>query len=59
LKNSQLAEIPSAGHGEALEHECTRTMMRTFFNEPLRKVDAACLKSIPPIRFITDVRALR
>jgi hypothetical protein len=33
-------------------------MMREFHNNPMQKVDVSCLKSIPPVRFVTDVAAL-
>jgi pimeloyl-ACP methyl ester carboxylesterase len=58
LRNSRVVEIPGAGHAESLQHECTRTMMRDFFNDPQRTIDSSCLGSIPPLRFITDVRAI-
>jgi pimeloyl-ACP methyl ester carboxylesterase len=58
LKNSQLVEIPGAAHVQSFRHECTRTMMRNFYDTPLQKVDESCLKSIPPLRFVTDVKAI-
>ena len=58
LKNSQLVEIPGAAHVQSFRHECTRTMMRNFYDAPLQKVDVSCLKSIPPLRFVTDVKAI-
>jgi pimeloyl-ACP methyl ester carboxylesterase len=48
LRNSRVVEIPGAGHTESLQHECTRTMMRDFFNDPQRTIDSTCLGSIPP-----------
>jgi pimeloyl-ACP methyl ester carboxylesterase len=58
LKNSQLVEIPGAAHVQSFKHECTRTMMRNFYNTPLQKVEVSCLKSIPPLQFVTDVKAI-
>ena len=58
LKNSQLVEIPGAAHVQSFRHECTRTMMRNFYDTPLQKVVESCLKSIPPLRFVTDVHAI-
>ena len=58
LKSHQLAEIPGAGHVQSWRHECTRTMMRDFYNAPGQKVDASCLKSIPPLRFLTDIMGI-
>ena len=58
LKNSQLVEVPGVAHVPSFKHECTRTMMRDFHNEPMKKVDVSCLTSIPPLRFITDVKQL-
>jgi hypothetical protein len=58
LKNSQLVEIPGAAHVQSFRHESTRTMMRDFYNTPGQKADVSCLKSIPPLRFVTDVKAI-
>jgi pimeloyl-ACP methyl ester carboxylesterase len=58
LKNSQLVDVPGVAHIPSFKYECTRTMMREFHNNPMQKVDVSCLKSIPPLRFVTDVAAL-
>jgi hypothetical protein len=58
LKNSQLVEVPGVAHIPSFKYDCTRTMMRDFHNAPTRKVDVSCLKSIPRLRFVTDVNAL-
>jgi pimeloyl-ACP methyl ester carboxylesterase len=58
LKNSQLVDVPGVAHIPSFKYECTRTMMREFHNNPMQKVDVSCLKSIPPVRFVTDVAAL-
>jgi pimeloyl-ACP methyl ester carboxylesterase len=58
LKNSQLVDVPGVAHVPSFKHECTRTMMRDFHNNPMQKVDVGCLKSIPPLRFVTDAAAL-
>jgi hypothetical protein len=58
LKNSQLVDVPGAAHLPSFKHDCTRTMMRDFHNNPMQKVDVDCLKSIPPLRFVTDAAAL-
>lgn len=58
LKNSQLADIPGAAHSGAFDHECTRRMTRDFLNAPLEKRDMSCLETIPPLTFVTDVKAI-
>ena len=58
LKKSQLVEIPGAGHVPSWRHECTRALMRDFYDSPLRPIDASCLKSLPPLRFVTDLNAI-
>ena len=58
LKNSQLADVPGAGHSGAFDHECTRAMARDFLNAPFEKRDMSCLRAIPPPRFVTDVKAI-
>ena len=59
LKHSQIVDIPGAMHNKGLNYECTRAMMRDFYNAPMQKIDESCLKSIPALRFVTDVTALR
>jgi len=59
LRNSRVVEIPGAGHAESLQHECTRNITRGFVNDPQHAVDTSCLAGIPPLRFITDIRAIR
>jgi pimeloyl-ACP methyl ester carboxylesterase len=58
LKRSQLVEIPGAGHVQSWRHECTRAVMRDFYNRPLQPVDTRCLKSMPPLHFATDLKAM-
>ena len=58
LKHSQLVEFPGAAHLPSWRTECARTIMRGFYNAPLQTVDVTCVKSLPPLRFITDVKAL-
>jgi pimeloyl-ACP methyl ester carboxylesterase len=58
LENSQLVEVPGAGHAGMFAHECTRTLMRDFLNAPLQKRDTSCLKAIPPTQFVTDIKAM-
>ena len=58
LKHSQLVDVPGVAHLPSFRYDCTRTMMREFHNDPMKKVDVSCLKSIPPLRFVTDVAAL-
>jgi pimeloyl-ACP methyl ester carboxylesterase len=58
LKNSQLADVPGAGHSGAFDHDCTRTMARDFLNAPSEKRNMSCLRAIPPLRFVTDVKAI-
>jgi pimeloyl-ACP methyl ester carboxylesterase len=58
LKDSQLADVPGAGHSGAFDHECTRTMAHDFLNAPSEKRDMSCLRAIPPLRFVTDVKAI-
>jgi hypothetical protein len=58
LKNSQLADVPGAAHSGAFDHDCTRTMVRDFLNAPFEKRDMSCLRTIPPLKFVTDVKAI-
>ena len=58
LRNSQVVEIPGAGHGESMGLECGRSIARDFIANPRAKVDAGCLSTIAPLRFITDVKAI-
>jgi pimeloyl-ACP methyl ester carboxylesterase len=56
LENSQLVEVPGAGHAGRFAHECTRTLMRDFLNAPLQKRDTSCLQAIPRLQFVTDIK---
>jgi pimeloyl-ACP methyl ester carboxylesterase len=56
LENSQLVEVPGAGHAGMFAHECTRRLMRDFLNAPLQKRDTSCLQAIPRLQFITDLK---
>jgi pimeloyl-ACP methyl ester carboxylesterase len=58
LKNSQLADVPGAGHSGAFDHDCTRSMVRDFLNAPFEKQDMSYLQAIPPLQFVTDVKAI-
>ena len=58
LKNSQLVDVPGAAHSGAFDHDCTRTMVRDFFNAPSEKRDRSCLRTIPPLKFVTEVQAI-
>jgi hypothetical protein len=58
LRNSQVVENPGAGHGEGMGEECTRSIVRDFIANPLAKVDARCLSTIEPLRFVTDVKTV-
>lgn len=59
LSNSHVVEIPGAGHVESRQYECTRTIIQNFINEPRGKLDSTCLAAIPPLRFVTDVNAIK
>jgi pimeloyl-ACP methyl ester carboxylesterase len=58
LKNSQLADVPGAAHSGAFDHDCTRTMVRDFLTAPYAKRDMSCLRAIPPLKFVTDVKVI-
>ena len=58
LRIGTAVEIPGEGHTQTLAYECTRNMMRDFIDHPRRAVDVTCLASIPPLRFVTDPRAV-
>jgi pimeloyl-ACP methyl ester carboxylesterase len=58
LRNSQVVEIPGAGHGEALTDECGHSMARGFIANPVAKVDDRCVSKVAPLRFVTDVKAI-
>jgi pimeloyl-ACP methyl ester carboxylesterase len=56
LENSQLVEVPGAGHAGMFAHECMRTLMRDFLNAPLQKRDTGCLQAIPRLQVVTDIK---
>jgi pimeloyl-ACP methyl ester carboxylesterase len=58
LRNSQVLEIRGAGHGESMSEECTRVIVRDFVSNPSAAVDAQCLSTIAPLRFVTDAKAV-
>jgi pimeloyl-ACP methyl ester carboxylesterase len=58
LRNSQVVEIPGAGHGEGMTDECGHSIARGFIANPLAKVDDRCVSKIAPLRFVTDVTAI-
>ena len=58
LENSQLVDVPGAGHAGMFAHECTRTLVRDFLNAPLQKRATGCLQAIPPAQFVTDIKAM-
>jgi hypothetical protein len=33
-------------------------MTRDFLNAPMEKLDMSCLQAIPPLQFVTDVKAI-
>ena len=56
LTNSQLVDVPGAGHSGMFDHLCTRTLVQDFLNAPLEKRDTSCLQAIPPLQFVTDIK---
>ena len=59
LKNSQLVEVPGAGHGGQFASACMRSMVRDFYNAPREKRDTSCVRTIPPLQFVTDPATMR
>lgn len=53
LSRAQVIVAPSTGH-ERLP-DCAFRLASEFFETPERRLDAACMDSVPPIRFVTDV----
>jgi pimeloyl-ACP methyl ester carboxylesterase len=58
LKNSQLVDVPSAGHIGMFAHRCTQGLAQDFLNAPLQRRDTSCLQAIPPIEFVTEVKGI-
>jgi hypothetical protein len=55
LKNSQLVDVPSAGHIGMFAHACTQGLAQAFLDAPLQRRDTGCLQAIPPLEFVTEV----
>lgn len=53
LTRAYVYEFPNEGHG-ARPVGCHQSIINRFFENPFREPDASCIKSIPPIRFITS-----
>jgi len=51
LPNAQVVIFPSASHGAFGLNACASAIVERFLERPLRKVDAACVASLPQIRF--------
>jgi pimeloyl-ACP methyl ester carboxylesterase len=59
LTNSHVVEIPAMGHAVSPLHECTRTMISAFFNDPTQPPNRNCIGTeMETVRFVTDVRAM-
>jgi len=56
LKNSQLVDVPSAGHIGMFAYRCTQRLAQDFLDAPLQRRDTSCLKAIPPIEFVTEIK---
>jgi pimeloyl-ACP methyl ester carboxylesterase len=52
LTRAYVLEFPTEGHG-ARPVGCHASIVREFLANPLREPDSSCIKSIPPIRFVT------
>ncbi len=53
LSRAYVYEFPNEGHG-ARPSGCHAQIIFQFLANPFREPDASCIKSIPPIRFITS-----
>lgn len=53
LSRAQVAIVPWYGHD--FRSDCGFRMTRQFFDAPDRPVDATCLDSVPPVRFVSGV----
>ena len=58
LQNSLLVDVPSAGHIGMFAHRCTQRLAQDFLDAPLERRDTSCLKAIPPIEFVTEVKRI-
>jgi pimeloyl-ACP methyl ester carboxylesterase len=57
LPSAHVVDAPAMGHGVSPFHECTRSMLLAFFDDPHRTPDRACVTGeMEPLRFVTDVR---
>jgi pimeloyl-ACP methyl ester carboxylesterase len=53
LSHAYQYEFPNEGH-DARPGGCHQSIVKQFFENPLRAPDASCIASIPPILFVTD-----
>ncbi len=53
LTRAYVIEFPSDAHGPP-PRGCHMQIMRQFWTNPFTEPDASCVKSIPPLRFITS-----
>jgi pimeloyl-ACP methyl ester carboxylesterase len=56
LTRAYLYEFPNEAH-RAPPRGCHAQILRQFWANPFREPDASCIKTIPPIRFITSWQA--
>lgn len=57
LTNGHVVELPAMGHVASPLHECSRSMIVAFFDNPLQSPDETCVDTdMEGVRFVTDVR---
>lgn len=55
LSSSYFFEYPPLAHAVTFFGDCPRNMMAAFVDDPTTEPDSACIASMPPMRFTTDV----
>jgi pimeloyl-ACP methyl ester carboxylesterase len=53
LSNAYVYEIPIETHDPRDATPCTRSLLGQFGNDPATAPDASCIRTLPPIRFVT------
>jgi pimeloyl-ACP methyl ester carboxylesterase len=57
LPNAHLLQLPAKGHNVNVPTPCTAQIRARFLDDPLEPPDTACLATLPPLSFATDVHA--
>ena len=54
LRNSTVVVVPAASHAAISADDCTRSIARSFFLDPAKKIDIDCIRNRKEIEFITS-----